>query len=47
MDWLATLLVWILGAMFVVGMAGATLVLLITAVEDARMLFEKGPAPER
>ncbi len=34
-----TLFVWILGAMFVTGMAGATLVLVITFVEDVKMLF--------
>lgn len=46
-----TLFVWILGAMFVTGLLGASLVLLITFVEDVRMLFadsaENSPPPER
>ncbi len=47
MDVISTLFVWMLEGMFVIGVAGATLVLLITAVEDVRMLFEKEPTPER
>ena len=41
-----TLFVWILGAMFVTGLAGATLVLVITFVEDVKMLFEGSPENE-
>ncbi|MGH9554719.1 MAG: hypothetical protein ACRD3R_04970 [Terriglobales bacterium] len=36
----ATLFVWILGFMFVTGLLGASLVLMITFVEDLKMLFE-------
>lgn len=46
-----TLFVWILGAMFVTGLAGASLVLVITFVEDVKMLFaevdENEHVPER
>lgn len=41
-----TLFVWILGGMFVIGLAGASLVLVITLVEDVKMLFEDSPENE-
>jgi hypothetical protein len=36
---LETLFVWVLGGGFVIGLLGAGLVLVITFVEDVRMLF--------
>ena len=48
---LPTLFVWTLGIMFVTGLAGATLVLVITFAEDVKMLFEESEenahVPER
>ncbi len=48
---LPTLFVWILGVMFVTGLLGASLVLLITLAEDVKMLFapseENEHVPER
>jgi hypothetical protein len=47
----ATLFVWLLGAMFAIGLLGASLVLVITFVEDVRMLFadsaENAHPPDR
>lgn len=43
---LATLFVWLLGGMFVIGLAGASLVLVITLIEDVKMLFEDTPENE-
>jgi hypothetical protein len=43
---LPTLFVWTLGAMFVIGLLGASLVLLITLAEDVKMLFEDTPENE-
>ncbi|MGH9581186.1 MAG: hypothetical protein ACRD2R_09335 [Terriglobales bacterium] len=39
MEIIAILFVWFLGGMFVLGVLGASLVLLITTVEDVAMFF--------
>jgi hypothetical protein len=44
--WLVQVALWLLEIMFFVGLAGSTVVVLISFVEDGRELFGKDEPPE-
>jgi hypothetical protein len=47
MDTLVAVLIRIIEGMFVVGVIGSAVVVLLTSVEDFKMLFEKEASPGR
>jgi hypothetical protein len=47
MNLLVVVLIRIVEAMFVAGVAGSAIVVVLTSVEDFRMLFEKETSPDQ
>ena len=47
MNLLIAILIRVIEAMFVAGVLGSAIVVLLTSIEDVRMLFEKETSPGR
>ncbi|MGZ4731859.1 MAG: hypothetical protein ACXVZH_06915 [Terriglobales bacterium] len=45
MDTLIAILIRIIEVMFVAGVIGSSIVVILTSIEDFKMLFEKEPPP--